>query len=176
MVCRIKLSDMTDVLAKRWGLGQALGGLLLLAIATNLPEIAITTTASLQHNLGLATGNIIGGISIQTLVLVLIDVVGVPAGKPLSYLVASLVPVLEATLVIAVLVVVVMGNRLSPNLIFARLTPGPVLIAAIWLGGLMLLNKARHGLTWHLDDTKNQKKNDHDDADQPARRGPSSPF
>ena len=59
----IKLSDTTDVLSERLGLGQALGGLILLAIATNLPEIAITFTAAVSHNLGLAIGNILGELS-----------------------------------------------------------------------------------------------------------------
>ena len=38
------LSDTTDVLSERWHLGSALGGLILLAMATNLPEIAITAS------------------------------------------------------------------------------------------------------------------------------------
>src|SRR2546421_13084796 len=69
----IKLSDTTDVLSSRLGLGQALGGLILLAIATNLPEIAITFTAALSHNIGIAIGNILGGIAIQTAGLPLPD-------------------------------------------------------------------------------------------------------
>ena len=41
-----RLSSSTDVLADRYHLGEALGGVILLAVATNLPEIAITSTAA----------------------------------------------------------------------------------------------------------------------------------
>ena len=36
-IAGIQLSDYTDVLAERLHLGEALGGLILLAVATNLP-------------------------------------------------------------------------------------------------------------------------------------------
>ena len=58
----IKLSKTADILSTHFGLGEALGGMLLLAIVTNLPEIAITVSAALQNNLELAIGNILGGI------------------------------------------------------------------------------------------------------------------
>jgi Ca2+/H+ antiporter len=63
-VAGIWLSRMTDVLSVRFHLGEALAGSILLAITTNLPEVAITVTAALEHNIGIATGNIIGGIAI----------------------------------------------------------------------------------------------------------------
>src|SRR5918912_3998816 len=99
-IAGIKLSDTTDVLANRLHLGEALGGLILLAFATNLPEIAITFSAALGHNLGIAIGNILGGIAIQTVVLVVLDGVGVRR-EPLMYRAASLVLLLEAGLVVA---------------------------------------------------------------------------
>src|SRR4051812_5607869 len=156
----IKLSDTTDVLASRFGLGEALGGLVLLAFATNLPELAITASAAWQGDLGIAIGNILGGIAIQTVVLVVLDVWGMREPVPLTYRAASLVLVLEATLVIAVLIVAIMASRLPPSLIFARLTPGGVLIVLLWGLGLWLIGKARSGLPWHQggDAPDNQSK------------------
>jgi cation:H+ antiporter len=143
-----QLSDMTDILSERFGLGEALGGLILLAIVTNLPEVAITVTASITHNLGLAIGNILGGIAIQTVVLVLLDGLGVP-DKPLSHYAASLVIVLEGALVIGVLGITIMATQLPLHATIMHLDPGALLIAAIWIVGLLLLNRARHGLPWH---------------------------
>jgi cation:H+ antiporter len=145
----IKLSDTTDVLATRLGLGQALGGLIMLAIATNLPEIAITASAALAHNLGIAIGNILGGIAVQTVVLVILDAAGVRGRHPLTYRAASLTLVLECALVIAVLVVSVAGTRLPSNLIAFRVAPAGLLIAVMWLIGLLLLKRASSGLPWH---------------------------
>jgi cation:H+ antiporter len=147
-VAGVRLSNTTDVLSSRFGLGEALGGLIMLAIVTNLPEIAITASASLSNNLGVAVGNILGGIAIQTVVLVALDAFGLRGGDPLTYRAASLVLVLEGALVIAVLTVAVMGSQLPPSLIIWRVEPEALLIAALWIVGLLLLNKARSGLPW----------------------------
>ena len=147
-VAGIRLSDTTDVLSSHLGVGQELGGLLLLAIVTNLPEIAITASAALSKELGLAVGNILGGIAIQTVVLVLLDAFGMRGSGALTYKAASLSLVLEGTLVIAVLTVAVMGSQLPTSLIFWRVEPGGLLIAALWIAGIWLIFKARAGLPW----------------------------
>jgi cation:H+ antiporter len=148
-VAGIQLSNQTDVLSTRLHLGSALGGLVLLAIATNLPEIAIAVSAAVEHNLGVAVGNILGGIAIQTVVLVVLDVFGVRGGRSLTYRAASLVLVLEGMLVVAVLAVVVAGSQLPDRLTAFRLAPASVLIAVLWVAGLLLLNRARTRLPWH---------------------------
>jgi cation:H+ antiporter len=145
----IQLSDQTDVLSTRLHLGSALGGLILLAVATNLPEIAIVVSAAAAGNVGVAVGNILGGIAIQTVVLVVLDAVGVKGDRPLTYRAASLVLVLEALLVVAVLGVVVAGSQLPASLIAFRLTPAPVLVLVLWVGGLLLLRRAGQHLPWH---------------------------
>jgi len=147
-VAGIKLSDYTDVLAERLHLGKALGGVVLLAVATNLPEIAITVSAALSGQVEIAVGNILGGIALQTVVLVALDVFGVRSGKPLTYVAASLTLVLEAALVIAVLTVVIAGTQLPAHLIALRLTPGPVLIVILWIVGLKLISGPGSRLPW----------------------------
>jgi cation:H+ antiporter len=144
----IKISDATDVLTTRLGLGEALGGLILLAFVTNLPEIAIVVSASLSHDLSIATGNILGGIAIQTVVLALLDGFGIP-DVPLTYRAAHLALVIEGAVVVAILAVVVMGSRMSSTAIFLRVTPAGLGILALWLTGLWLVSRARTGLPWH---------------------------
>jgi cation:H+ antiporter len=148
-VAGIALSNQTDVLATRLHLGTALGGVILLAVATNLPEIAITFSAAVSGNIGVAVGNILGGIAIQTVVLVILDVFGKRGGPPLTYRAASLVLVVEGLLVIAVLVVVVAGTQLPSSLIAFRVAPSGVLIAVLWVIGLILVNRAHSALPWH---------------------------
>jgi cation:H+ antiporter len=148
-VAGVFLSNTVDVLDERLHLGSALGGTVLLAVATNLPEIAITASAALQHAIGVAIGNILGGIAIQTVVLVVLDAFGVVPRRPLSYQAASLTLVLEAALVIGVLVVTVMGTQLPAHLYYLRMTPASVLILVIWLVGVLLLSRAQRGLPWH---------------------------
>ncbi|MFN2624299.1 MAG: sodium:calcium antiporter, partial [Chthoniobacterales bacterium] len=148
-IAGVYLSKTADVLSERLHLGAAVGGLILLALATNLPEIAITTSAALSHDLGIAIGNILGGIAIQTVVLVVLDIFGLGQSKPLSYVGSSLELVLEGGLVIAVLVVAVMGTQLPASATHFRLEPAAILIAALWIVGLWLLSRARSGLPWH---------------------------
>ena len=145
-VAGIQLSNSTDSLDSRLGLGEALGGVVLLAVATNLPEIAITSSAALSHNLGIAIGNVLGGIAIQTVVLVAIDVAMGPESA-LTTRAASLVLGLESMLVVTVLAISVMGAQLPSSQ--GRFEPAVFLIALTWLVGVWLINRARHGLPWH---------------------------
>ncbi len=147
-IAGVQLSNTTDVMSSRFGFGEALGGLLFLAIATNLPEIAITAAAALSHNIGIAIGNILGGIGIQTVVLVVLDICGLWRKDALTYKAASLELVLEGVLVVATLIIAIMSTQLPKSLIFARLAPGDLLIACVWLVGVWLISKARTGLPW----------------------------
>jgi cation:H+ antiporter len=141
------LSDTTDVISSRFHLGQALGGIILLAIGTNLPELAITASAALRHNMGIAIGNLLGGIAVQTVVLVALDAVG-KGKRPLTYRAASLTLVLEAALVTMVLTLSILGTRLPARLVFWRITPQNLLIVIAWLAGIWILKVAPNLMSW----------------------------
>jgi cation:H+ antiporter len=148
-VSGIGLSNATDALDARLGLGSAFGGLVLLAIATNLPEIAITVTAAASGNLELAVGNLVGGIAIQTLVLALLDLRS--RGRPLTHRVGSLTIVLEASIVIGVLIAVIMAAQLSPDTNVGGVSPGSIGVVLIWIGGLVVINRSRKGIPWQIE-------------------------
>ncbi|MFX5808918.1 hypothetical protein ABTE39_19490, partial [Acinetobacter baumannii] len=85
--------------------------------------IAIVVSASAAGSVGVAVGNILGGIAIQTLVLAAMDAVGLKEKVPLTYKAASLTLVIEGLLVIAVLIVAVMGTQLPGSAIYLRVGP-----------------------------------------------------
>ena len=145
----IVLAKTTDRLDRDLNLGDAIGGLVLLAIAGSLPELAITISAASSGHLDLAAGNLIGGIATQTMVLVLCDL-SVPT-KPLTYLVGSLIPVLEGLLVILVLVGVLFGAALpSSAAIGGVVSPASLGIVVAWLSGLVMFNWVRKNPRWEV--------------------------
>lgn len=147
-VAGVYLSKTTDALDDRLGLGEALGGMILLAIAGSLPELAITVSAALQNNIDMAAGNLIGGIAMQTLVLVICDAV-VRGKRPLSYLVGSLVPVLEGLLVLQVIAVAFMGAVLPDTATVGNaVSPASIGIVVVWFAGIMVLNRSRKNPRW----------------------------
>jgi cation:H+ antiporter len=146
----IALSKSTDALDARLGLGDAVGGLVLLAIAGSLPELAITISAASQGNLGLAAGNLIGGIAVQTMVLLICDIAVGPQ-RPLTFLVGRLTPVLEALLVIIVVAGVEMGALLKPSTAIAgTVSPASLGIVIFWLVGLYAIRGAAKDPRWKV--------------------------
>jgi cation:H+ antiporter len=150
-IAGVTLSKTTDALDVRLGLGEELGGIVLLAIAGSLPELAVTISAAASGNLGLAAGNLIGGIAVQTMVLVLCDVASGPE-RPLTYLVGALTPVLEGILVVIVVSGVLMGSLLKPTTaIGGVVSPASLAICAVWAVGIYVINRARKEPRWKVE-------------------------
>jgi cation:H+ antiporter len=147
----VLLSKTTDTLDFRFGLGDELGGILLLAIAGSLPELAITVSAAAQGHLAIAAGNLIGGIAVQTMVLVLCDIAAGPR-RPLTFLVGALTPVLEGSLVVLVVAGVLMGALLKPSTaIGGVVSPASIAIVVMWLVGVYVINRVRRDPGWSVE-------------------------
>jgi cation:H+ antiporter len=143
----IYLSKTTDALDVRFGLGDELGGLILLAVTGSLPEIAITVSAALSGHLDLAVGNLIGGVAVQTLVLVILDFAAGPR-RPLCFLVGSLVPVIEALMVVVVLATALAGAALPSSTNLFGASPTSYAVVILWVAGVWVVNRVRTHPGW----------------------------
>ncbi len=141
-VAGVWLAKATDVLDDRFRLGETIGGMVLLSITGALPELAITVSAVSSGHLDIAAGNLIGGVAMQTLVLVIADR-SMRGSHPLSTASASLVPALEGTLVICVVGITVMSGLLPSTAAVGPLGVGSIAIFVVWLVGMLALGRCR---------------------------------
>jgi len=172
-IAGISLSKSTDSLDRRFGLGEELGGLILLAIAGTLPEIAIVASAAVAGHLDIAVGNLIGGIAMQTLVLVVLDAAS-GRERPLSYLVGSLTPVLEALIVVVCLATVLAGAALPASTSVGGVSPTSIAVVLFWLGGVWIVNRVRMRTDWKIEMPGSRPARRHVREDHPQERRPFS--
>lgn len=140
-VAGIKISSALDIMSKYFNFGEAIGGMIFLAIVTNLPEIAITVMAAYHHHMEIAVSNILGGIAIQTVVLVLIDCFGVGKIAPLSSKASSIGVILEGIILIFILTLVIIGKQISTDATFFSASPIEWIILLVWFLGIFLVYK-----------------------------------
>lgn len=146
----IILAFTTDTIDTHFGWGEGVGGAVLLAVATNLPEIAILIGCAFTNSMDLAVGNILGGIAIQTVVLVILDGPGLRARIPLMSTVRSLTIVVQGMVVISVLMFCIIGALLPRTMIAFRITPVEVAILVFWLCGLWLTAQNEDREAWKV--------------------------
>jgi len=141
-IAGVTLTKATDTLDTRFKIGDALGGLILLGIAGSLPEIAVVFSAARAGHIPVIIGNLIGGLSIQTLVIILFDF-AVKAKKPLSYLAGSLLMSIETIFAIILTMITILGMLIPPQVTLFHLNPFSILIIIAWIGGLFIINRER---------------------------------
>ncbi len=146
----IVLAFTADAIDAHFGWGEGMGGAVLLAIATNLPEIAIIIGCAYTGSMRLAVGNILGGVAIQTAVLVLLDGPGLRRKIPLTSTVQSLTIVMQGMVVISVLMLCVIGTLLPRSEIYFHVTPVEIGIVLFWLGGIWLTAQNQDRKAWRL--------------------------
>jgi len=141
-VAGTKLAKTTDTLDTRWKIGDALGGLILLGIAGSLPEIAVVASAAYYVHFPVIIGTLIGGIAIQTLLLVIFDFATGPK-RPLSYLAGTVTMSVEMIFAIVITVLVLLGTFIPARITFLYANPMSWVLVVAWVVGLFVINKVR---------------------------------
>jgi cation:H+ antiporter len=171
------LERYADVIARRTTLGHEFAGVLLLAGATSLPELATTLTAILLlDNPTLAVHNLLGGVALQTAILVGGDAM---KGRPgaLTYFSPRFVLLIQGV-----------GLVLLLQLVLAALSTGGVARVghvSVWLAMLVVAYAVMMYMVFHYrgtprwtpdvaDDFPQDLTEDVDGADAPAAELPLS--
>jgi len=136
----VTLTKTTDSLDCRFKIGDDLGGLILLGIVGSLPEIAIAISAAIHGHIPVIIGNLIGGISIQTLVIVILDLA--IGGKPLSYLAGSVTLFFETLFAVVMVVLGLVATYIPAQAAILHLNPLSIPLVIAWFVGLYLVDKS----------------------------------
>jgi len=140
-----RLAYLADALADRFKLAKSLVGLLLLSLATSLPEVATTLTAAVQQARDLVLNNLFGCIALQTAILAMADFWA--RGQITNYP-RKAKHALEATLLVLLLSVALIFTSLGETFVVAGVGLGSTVIAIIYGGAIWLLRKYDDSSDW----------------------------
>jgi cation:H+ antiporter len=138
----VALAKATDSLDHRLNIGDAIGGLVLLGIAGSLPEIAVVITAALNNHIPVILGTLIGGLSIQTLLVVIFDAVA-SRERPIAYIAGTINLALETLFAVSITVLAIVGVFVPASATVLNVSPLSIAMLVAWVVGLFLINKAR---------------------------------
>ena len=138
VVGAIRMAGLGDTLADRTGWGEAIFGAVFFGAASSLSGIVITAVAAADSNPTLAYSNAVGGIAAQTLAIAVADLF-YRRGN-LEHAAASLSNILFGCLLIAMLTLVVLAAYLPPVTV-AAIHPMSILLVAVYVGGLLLIQR-----------------------------------
>ncbi len=141
-----RLVIYVDAIADKLHLGKAFLGALLLGGITSLPELATTVSASYLGNGPLAAANLLGGVSMQTVVMAVADLILLK--KALTYVSPKPVLIMGGVLLIIQLAFVVVCITLGEFFSFSGIGLWSVLNFALFLFFLFVIKKYEGEERW----------------------------
>lgn len=144
-VAGTKLAEISERLALRTGLGQAVFGALLLGGSTSLSGIVTSVTAASDGYPNLAISNAIGSIAAQTAFLGCADMFH--ARVNLEHAAASVGILMQGTLLLILLAIPIMAAA-GPHGSFLAIHPASLLLIAGYIFGLVLISRSQTDPMW----------------------------
>ena len=171
-VAGTSLARRADVIASRTGLSHAFLGVVLLGIATSLPEIATTTTAAAIGNTRLVSNNLFGGVALQVAILAVADMVAVRGA--LTYFTPQPVLLFQGVMLLLLLAVALAGAAALEPLSFMGIGATPVLLLVGYLVTVWLSQPGEYLPRWRATHTptvadESEGRNDGPDTPSAAR-------
>lgn len=168
-----RLERYADVIARRTGLGHAFTGMLLLAAATSMPEVATTITAIvILDNPSLAVHNLLGAVALQIGILALADGVARKRGA-LTYFSPRFVLLVEGVGLVLLLQIAVVGLTGGGVPTVLSISAWSVVLAAAYVAMMYLVHRYRGQPRWtptQADDVpEGAPPPEPDDADRDGR-------
>ncbi|WP_404369065.1 sodium:calcium antiporter [Marinobacter sp.] len=140
-----RITGVVDQLADRTGIGEAVAGAVLLGASTSLSGSVLSVTAAWKGNPELAVSNALGGIAVQTLFLVVADLVYRRAN--LEHAAASAPNMLQNALLIALLGLIMLAPLLPDVTLWGVHPVTPILLMS-YVYGIHLVRGARSYPMW----------------------------
>jgi len=176
-----KLEHYANLLSTRTGMGRAFVGVLLLAAATSLPELATTITAVVVLNdATLAANNLLGGVAMQTGLLVIADVARRDRIRPLTSFRPEFQLLIQGVGVLLLISIVAAGVSAGGKPALFSVSSWLLLLLPAYVGVMYLVYVHRHRPRWlpanseYVDDDASPENSTNTKQDEPNDRAQRS--
>ena len=136
------LTRYADAIGERTGLGRTLAGIVLLAAATSLPELAVDCNLARMGLPDLALGDLLGSSLFNLLILAILDITHRGTTRMLSRTAAA--HALSATMSIAMTAIALVFLLTQIPWTLGGVGPGPILLGVFYVLGLRLVYFDQH--------------------------------
>ena len=140
------LAIAAEEISDRRNMGKAIMGLLVLATATELPEIVTTLVAAVNDNPRLLLNNMFGGIALQTAILAIADATAIHVA--ITRHPRKTTPILEGTLLILILAMLHAIILIDDFPIVGHVGVASLVLAGLYLWAIWLLRRADRKSGW----------------------------
>ena len=151
-----RLSYLVDAVAEQTKIARAIMGLIVLAAITELPEMVTTITAALTDNAALALNNMFGGITMQTTILAIADIIVTKA--VLTTFPRKPTPIIMGLCLIMMLSILLALSVTGDTAIWYHVGAASVFLALIYILCLFIIQKYLSIDTWNPVDLPNPEE------------------
>lgn len=165
----VKATGLADRLADRSGMGEAVTGTIFLGFLTALPGLLASIVAAAKGHPAMAISNAMGGIAVQTAALAVADIAYRRAN--LEHAAASVPNMMQATILIALMVLVLCGLS-GPDVTIAHVHPVTILLILSAGGAFRLVIATRDDPMWEpteTDETVTDEPDEHHQRERMSR-------